>query len=307
LVRAEKVADIEVWPGEVPPSAADVRRRAADKDGLLVLLTDRVDSALLTAAPRLKVVSNYAVGYDNVDVAACTSRGIPVGNTPDVLTETTADLAFALLMSAARRIVEGVDVYRRGEFVAWSPTLLLGSDIHGATLGVVGMGRIGRAVARRARGFGMRVLFTAGRAPLPDITDGARRTDFDTLIEQSDFISLHVPLTESTRGLINRDVFSKMKRSAVLINTARGPVVDQDALFDALETKTIAYAALDVTTPEPLSIEHPLFTLDNCLIVPHLGSASRSTRRRMADMAVDNLLAGLDGRPLPHCVNPEVY
>ena len=306
LRRAAELVAVDIWPEATPPPPEVLREKARDKDGLLVLLTDPVDERLLAEAPSLKVVSNYAVGFDNVDVAACTARGIPVGNTPDVLTETTADLTFALLMAAARRIVEGVEVSRRGAFKAWSPTLLLGQDVHGATLGIVGMGRIGRAVAKRATGFGMKVLFTAGSTPPAVEINGARQTDFETLIAASDFVSLHVPLTEETRGLIDRTVFDQMKPSAILINTARGPVVDQDALLDALTTHTIAAAALDVTTPEPLPSGHPLFALDNCLIVPHLGSASFATRSKMAEMAVDNLLAGLAGRPLPHCVNKEV-
>jgi glyoxylate reductase len=307
LARAAKMLALDIWEGEIPPSREVLTAKAAEMDGLLVLLTDFVDAELLAEAPNLKVVSNYAVGFDNIDVAACTARGISVGNTPDVLTETTADLTFALLMAAARRIVNGADICRRGEFKAWSPTLLLGEDIHGASLGIVGMGRIGRAVARRARGFGMTVRFTAGNTPLPDEIEGATQTDFETLIAVSDFVSLHVPLNDHTQGLIDGTALSRMKREAVLINTARGPVVDQDALYNALNRKEIAYAAMDVTTPEPLPAAHPLFTLDNCLIIPHLGSASKKTRERMAEMAVDNLLAGVEGRPLPNCVNPEVY
>jgi glyoxylate reductase len=249
------------------------------------------------------------VGHDNVDVAAATARGIPVGNTPGVLTETTADMAFALLMAAARRIVEGADYVRAGRWRTWGPTLLLGHDVHGATLGIVGMGRIGQALARRASGFDMKVTYFdpyCDEAKLPREGVG-QRCELDQLLAESDFVSLHVPLTEDTHHLIDAEALAKMKATAVLVNTSRGPVVDPDALYDALRDGQIAYAALDVTDPEPLPDGHKLLTLSNCLVVPHIASASHATRTRMAVMAAENLLAGLRGERLPNCVNPQVY
>jgi lactate dehydrogenase-like 2-hydroxyacid dehydrogenase len=306
LGTAGQACDIEVWAEEIPPSRDQLLEKAANRDGLITLLTDPVDEAVLEAAgPRLKVVSNYAVGVDNVDVAACTSRGIPVGHTPSVLTETTADLAFALLMAGARRLVEGAYLCRAGRFLSWSPSMLLGWDVHGATLGILGMGRIGRAVARRARGFDMEVIFSGGSHSEESEIEGPRQVTFEELIRRSDFLSLHVPATPKTRHIIDGRVFAVMKENAVLINTARGAVVDQEALVRALRNGEIAYAALDVTDPEPLPNDHELYRLSNCLIVPHLGSASSATRAKMADMAVANLLAGLKGEPLPNCVNPE--
>jgi lactate dehydrogenase-like 2-hydroxyacid dehydrogenase len=278
----------------------------ADIEGLYCLLTDRVDQDLLDAAPSLRVVSNMAVGYDNVDVDACTARGIPVGNTPGVLTDTTADLAFALLMAAARRIVEGADYVRAGKWKTWGPMLLMGQDVYGATLGVVGMGRIGRAVARRALGFDMRILYYDPYTPETALDLDATRLDMDTLLSESDFITLHVPLTEATHHLIGREQLQKMKPRARLINASRGGVVDHDALHAALQEGQIAYAALDVTEPEPIPADHPLLDLPNCIVVPHIGSASVATRTKMATMAAKNLVVGLRGEPMPHCVNPEV-
>lgn len=302
-------AECDVWPEDRPMPSPVLSERIAEAEGLLCLLTDRVDAALLSRAPKLRVVSTMAVGVDHVDLAACSERGIPVGNTPGVLTETSADLAFALLMTAARRVVEGAEYVKNGLWQTWSPTLLLGQDIFGATLGIVGFGRIGQAMARRAQGFGMRVLLCHYRS-LPDEVLQAHqveRVSLETVIGESDFLSLHVPLTPATRHLINRDALSKMKRTAVLINTARGPVVDTEALCQALLEGKIAGAALDVTDPEPLPATHPLLSLKNCVIVPHVASASIATRRQMALMAVENLHAGLRRRWLPHCVNPDVY
>lgn len=306
LDRVREACAAEVWPDELPPPRDVLLEKVRGVDGLLCLLTDRVDAGLLDAAgPGLKVVSNFAVGYDNVDVPAATARRIPVGNTPGVLTETTADMAFALLMAAARRIVEGADYVRAGRWLTWGPTLLLGHDVHGATLGVVGMGRIGGALARRAAGFDMRVVYYD---PYCDDEKGlAVPCTLDELLAESDFVSLHVPLTADTHHLINAEALSRMKPTAVLINTSRGPVVDSDALYDALKAGAIAYAALDVTDPEPLPGDHKLLTLPNCLVVPHIASASHATRTRMAIMAAENLLAGLRGERLPNCVNPEVY
>ncbi len=308
LDRIRAQCALDLWPEPTPPDRPTLEEKMAGVDGVLTMLTDRVDESLLDrAGANLKVVSNYAVGFDNIDIPACTRRGIAVGNTPGVLTETTADLAFSLLMSAARRIVEGDRLCRRGGFRAWSPTMLLGWDVHLATLGILGMGRIGRAVARRARGFDMEVLFTGGTRTTDDVIDGARRVSFDELAARADFLSIHIPLNETTRGLIDAAVFKRMKPTAVLINTARGAVIQQAALVEALREGEIAAAALDVTEPEPLPRDHPLQGQDNCIIVPHLGSGSLATRSRMASMAADNLLAGLRNEPLPHCVNPESY
>jgi glyoxylate reductase len=277
-------------------------------DGLITLLTDKVDAPLLDAAPSLRAVSNVAVGYDNIDVRACSARRIPVGNTPGVLTETTADFAFAMLMGLARRVAEADAYVRAGRWRTWSPTLLLGADVHGATLGLVGLGQIGAAMARRARGFGMRVLYV-NRHPRPELETelGLRRVDKATLLAESDFLSLHVPLTPETRHWVGRAELAAMKPGAMLINTARGPVVDQAALAEALAEGRLGGAALDVTDPEPLPMDSPLLKLPNVLIAPHIASASHATRGLMASMAVDNLLAALEGRRPPNCVNPELF
>jgi glyoxylate reductase len=287
-LRAEH--EVDVWPEELPPPPEALRAKAAGADGLLTMLTDRVDAELLAAAPRLRAVANMAVGTDNVDVAAATERGVAVGNTPDVLTDATADLAFALLLTLARRIVAGAAVVREGRWHTWEPAGALGTDVCGATLGVVGWGRIGQAVGRRAEGFGMTVLH-------------ARPTPLEELLERSDFVSLHVPLSESTRHLMNARALARMKPTAMLVNTARGPVVDQRALAEALADGRIAGAALDVTDPEPLPPDDPLLDAPNLLVVPHIGSATVRTRSLMADMAVDNLLAALSGRPMPHAAS----
>lgn len=310
LALVQEACEAEVWSDELPIPRALLLEKVCGADGLLSLLTDPVDAEVMDAAgPGLKVISNYAVGYDNVDVKAATARGIPVGNTPGVLTETTADLAFALLMAAARRVVEGADYVRAGRWRTWGPKLMLGYDIHGATLGIVGMGRIGKALTRRAAGFDMRVIYydpycDAAKAPFVGV---GLRCDLEALLAEADFVSLHVPLTADTYHLIDAAALARMKPTAILINTSRGPVVDPDALYDALLSGQIAYAALDVTDPEPLPADHKLLTLPNCLVVPHIASASWATRTRMAVMAAENLLAGLRGQRLPNCVNPEVY
>ncbi len=304
LSMVRDFCEAEVWQDELPPDREALLSHVREMDGLLSLLTDVVDAGLMQAAPRLKVISNMAVGVDNVDLAAATARRIPVGNTPGVLTEATADMAFALMMAVARRIVEGVRYVQAGRWRTWGPQLLLGSDFNEATLGLIGFGRIGRAVAKRARGFGMRVLF---HDPQVQAAEGALPVDMETLLRESDFISLHVPLTPETHHLINDDTLGKMKPGAVLVNTSRGPVVDSEALYRALESKRIFAAALDVTEPEPLPADSPLLRLENCLVVPHLGSASRRTRDLMAFLAARNLIAGLKGEKLPHCANPQVY
>jgi lactate dehydrogenase-like 2-hydroxyacid dehydrogenase len=307
LAMIRQACAVTLWEDELPPPYNVLRAEAARADGLLTLLSDRVDAPLLESAPRLKVVSQMAVGFDNIDLAAATARGIPVGHTPGVLTETTADLAFALLMAAARRLPEAERFVHAGKWRTWGPMLLLGQDIHGATLGIVGMGRIGLAVARRAQGFGMRIIYYSRRESDEARALGAEYLPLDEVFAQADFISLHTPLTPETYHLIDDRAFALMKPTAILINTARGGVIDPDALYRALSTGKIAAAALDVTEPEPIPPDSPLLTLDNCLIVPHIGSASVATRTRIAVMAAENLLAGLRGERLPHCANPQVY
>lgn len=310
LARIAARTDTDIWPADFPPARDELLRRVAGIDGLLSMVTEKVDAELLDrAGPQLKVVSTFAVGFDNIDVPACTERGVAVGNTAGVLTETTADAAFALLMAAARRIPEAYDFVRQDHWKAWSPMVLLGSDIHHATLGILGFGRIGREVARRARGFDMKVLYHSRNAASPEDEQriGVQRASFDELLAQSDFVSLHVTLTPETHHLMNAASLARMKRSAILVNAARGAVVDPIALFEALKTGVIAGAALDVTDPEPMPGDHQLLSLPNCLIVPHIASASVATRLRMTNSAADNLLAGITGKPLPSCVNPEVY
>jgi glyoxylate reductase len=303
-LRAE--VKVTVWEQELPPPHERLLEEAGRADGLITLLTDRIDADLMDAARRLRVVSNVAVGYDNIDVAAATHRGILVANTPGVLTETTADLAFALLMAAARRIVEGDRAAHEGRWRTWHPSFLLGQDVHGATLGIVGLGAIGMAVARRARAFGMRVLYhDRVRRPEGEVELDARFVPFEELLGEADFVTVHVPLSEETHHLFGRSEFARMKPTAVFVNTARGPVVDEAALHDALQRKEIASAAIDVTEVEPLPMGSPLLRLPNLIITPHIASASVATRGRMADMAVDNLLVALRGELPQHCVNPD--
>jgi glyoxylate reductase len=299
---------IEQGPEEADFLVPELEARLPEAQGLLSLLTIPVSDALLSKAPNLKVVSNMAVGYDNVDVAAYTRHGIPVGNTPGVLTEGTADLTMALLLAAARKLPSSSKDAREGRWTTWSPTGWLGSDLYDATLGVIGMGKIGTAVAQRAAAFGMRIIYS-NPSPKPEIEISlmAMRKTTAEVIAESDFLSLHCPLTPQTRGLIDAQALQAMKPTAILINAARGPVVISEDLVRALREGWIAAAALDVTDPEPLPSNHPLYSLNNCLIVPHIGSATQHTRRRMAELACDNLLAGLRGERLPHCVNPEVY
>ncbi len=306
----QTTCDVVMWKEESVVSQDWLLEQIAHADGLLCLLTDVINKEVLDAGTALKVVSTMAVGFDNIHVAECSSRGIPVGHTPGVLTETTADFAFALLMTAARRIVEGVNFVKQGQWMNWSPTMLLGHDVYRATLGIVGLGRIGRAVAKRAKGFGMRILAcrsTNSHSRLTEDCEGIECVDLHTVLTESDFVSLHVPLTVKTRQLIGQAELQSMKSTAILINTARGSVVDSQALYQALSQGEIACAALDVTDPEPLPIDDPLLTLSNCLVVPHIASASIATRTNMAVMAAENVLRGLAGEPLPYCVNPEVY
>jgi lactate dehydrogenase-like 2-hydroxyacid dehydrogenase len=299
---------VEIWDRDTPPPYDLILEKVRDKQGLYCLLTDRIDAALIDAAPGLKVISQCAVGYDNIDVGAASARGIPVGNTPGVLTDATADFAFTLLMSAARRIGEAIDYVRDGRWTTWGLTLLLGQDVYGATLGLVGFGRIGHAVARRTRGFEMRLLYyDVARQPEAEAELGAEYSPLDDLLRESDYVSLHVNLTPETKGLMNSRAFALMKPTAILINTSRGPVVDPDALYHALKEGQIAYAALDVTEPEPLPADHKLLELPNLIVAPHIASATVSSRNLMASRAAQNLLAGLRGEPLPYCVNKEVY
>ncbi len=278
---------MDVWPERLPPPPVRLRERAASADALLCLLTDTIDADLLASAPHLRAIANYAVGSDNIDLAAARARGIQVGVTPDVLTDATADLAFALLLAAARRLPQAAAAVHAGDWLTWEPAGWLGADVHGATLGIVGHGRIGQAVARRARGFDMRVLHT-------------RETPLEELLRQSDFVSLHTPLTPQTRNLIDADALAHMRPTAILVNTSRGAIVDQRALAQALRDGRLAAAALDVTDPEPLPPGDPLLQAPNLLVVPHIGSATHGARARMTELAVDNLLAALAGNPMPH-------
>ena len=304
-----EVAEMEVWRDELPPPYEVLLEKVKDVDGLLSLLSDRVDITLMDAAPKLKVISNLAVGYDNIDITEAKKRGIQVGNTPGVLTETTADIAFALLMATARRVVEADRHVRKGQWKTWGPMILLGQDIHHATLGIIGLGRIGIEVAKRARGFNMNVLYH-------DIVRNSEETErqlgvkyiseLNELLSTSDFISVHVPLLPGTHHLIGASEFALMKPRAVFINTSRGQVVDQKALYEALRSGKIFAAGMDVTEVEPISTDDPLLTLENVVITPHIASASVHTRKNMAMMAAENLIAGLRGEVLPNCVNPEV-
>ncbi|HHC09053.1 MAG TPA: D-glycerate dehydrogenase [Actinobacteria bacterium] len=304
----EGVADVWVWPEDTEIPREVLLERVRDAEGLYSMLSERIDEELLDAAPRLRVVSNMAVGVDNVDLAACARRGIAVGHTPDVLTEATADLAWALLLTVARRVVEGVDHVRQGRWTRWEPGLLLGVDVYGTTLGIVGLGRIGTAVARRGRGFDMEIRYTA-RGPKPDVEAelAARYRELDELLAEADHVVVTAALTEETRGLIDAAALARMKPTATLVNVARGPLVDTEALVAALREGRIFGAGLDVTDPEPLPPDHPLLALPNCVVVPHVGSATRRTREAMAELAAENLVAGLEGRPLPApCPFPEL-
>jgi glyoxylate reductase len=292
LDRLSDAHEVEVWSGRMPPQPHVLARRAAQAEGLLTLLTDKVDAELIAACPNLQAIANYAVGYDNIDIQAASKRGIQVGNTPDVLTNATADLTFALLLAAARKLPQALQTVTQGDWLTWEPAQHLGYDVHGATLGIIGMGRIGTAVAQRATGFEMTVLHTGyGGVPLIQ------------LLARSDFVSLHCPLTTETYHLIDAAALDEMRDTAILINTARGPIVDPKALREALTAETIGGAALDVTDPEPLPPDDPLLLAPNLIVAPHIGSATHSAREQMATLAVENLLAALDGEPMPHPVN----
>jgi glyoxylate reductase len=304
----KEACDAEVWQDPLPPPAAVLRQKIANIDGLESLLTDKLDADVLDQAPRLKVVSNFAVGFNNIDVKACTERGIAVGNTPGVLTDATADMAFCLLIAAARRVVEGHAYSLSGAWKTWEPLGHLGQDLAGRTVGIVGMGRIGMAMAKRCHGgWGMRVLYhDVNKNAQAEADFGARQVDLPTLLRESDFVSLHTDLNPATRGMIGAEQFKMMKRSAILINTARGPLVDQAALAAALKAGTIFAAGLDVTEPEPPNMDDPLLKAPNVIIAPHIASATIQTRNQMAEICARNLIAGVTGQTLPAWVNPEV-
>lgn len=303
LAQLAAQVDMRCWQGAAPITAAQLQAELPGCDGLLCMLTDRIDAALLAAAPQLRVVSSCSVGVDHVDVAALTARGIPLGHTPGVLVDATADLTFALLLATARRITEADAFVRNGSWTPerrWEPSLLLGKDLHGATLGLIGLGAIGQAVARRAQAFGLRVL---GWTPSGRAVPGVLAASFDEVLAQSDFVSLHIALSERTEKLINAETLARMRPDAVLINTARGGLVDETALVAALRARKLGGAGLDVFADEPISAEHPLLSLPHVVVAPHIGSATLGTRSRMAQLAVDNLLAGLRGQPMAHCAN----
>jgi glyoxylate reductase len=300
--------DVDVWPHEHPPTTKEIIERGSGCTGLITLLSDNISSEVLEKLPKLKVIAQYAVGYDNIDVTEATRRGIIVTNTPEVLTETTADLTWALLMAASRRIVEA-DRYIRDEKwdVAWGPEMLLGADIFGTTLGIVGMGRIGQAVARRSSGFNMKILYySRTRNEMIEEEFDAKQVDLHTLLRESDIVTLHIPLNSQTHHLISKQEFEMMKHDSILVNTSRGNVVDEDALYTALKEGLIGSAGLDVFREEPISKDSPLLDLHNIVIAPHIGSASKNTRDTMSRMCSENLIAALDGNKPPNIVNPEV-
>ena len=306
LHRLSDLGEVDLWDGQDAMPRHELLARVAPVDAVYSMLTDRIDDELLDAAPNLRVVSNMAVGYDNVDVPACTRRNIPVGHTPNVLTETVADTAFGLMIAAARRFGEGVDYIRDDRWKKWEPELLWGNDIHGSTLGIVGFGRIGMAIAKRAAGFSMRVIATSRRRSSRAEDLGVTQVEFPELLARSDHVVISVPLTQETHHMFDEKAFAAMKPTATLVNVSRGGTVDTDALVAALRDGKLAAAGLDVTDPEPLAGDHPLLALRNAFVIPHLGSSTARTRHAMANLAVDNVSAALAGRPLRATVNPEV-
>ena len=300
--------NLDIWPEETPPSPQALLQHIAGAEGLITMLSDRIDARVLEAAgPQLRVISQMAVGVDNIDLDACTARGIPVGHTPGVLSDAVADLTIGLMLATTRRLIEAAEDVKAGRWQSWSPMGWVGPSLYDSTVGLVGMGRIGLAVARRLTGFGVRILYHNRHVHPQAAQVGATLVDLDTLLAESDFVSLHCPYTPETHHLIDAAALARMKPSATLINTARGGVVDQDALMDALRSGQIRAAGLDVTTPEPLPATHPLLSLPNVVVLPHIGSAGQRARSKMAEMTVQNLLAGLAGEPLPWCANPQVY
>jgi glyoxylate reductase len=307
LGMVREAARVTYWPEDSPMPREKLLAAVADADGVLSHPATRFDREVLEHAPNLRVISNIAVGYDNVDIAACTERGIAVCNTPGVLTDATADVTLALMLAVCRRVVEADKFTRAGQWRYWTPLLMVGQDLTEATLGIVGMGRIGLEVARRAKGFRMRILYhNRNRRPDAEAELGARYVDLRTLLAESDFVSLHVPATPETRKLIGATELASMKPTAYLINAARGAVIDQAALIDALRERRIAGAGLDVYDPEPIAPDNPLLELDNCVLMPHVGAATIRTRQRMSELAARNVLAVLKGEKPPACVNPEV-
>ena len=303
-----KYFDVEVWPDYAPPPKSVIIDKVKDVDALGSLLSDKIDIEVFNAAPKLKIVSQLAVGFDNIDITEATKRGIYVTNTPEVLTDTTADFAWSLLMAVARRIVEADKYVRTGQWkVSWHPAMLAGRDIHHATIGVVGAGRIGYAVAQRAKGFDMKILFY-DVVPRPEIEKdlGAKKVDMDTLLKESDFVSIHVPLMKETHHLINAEKLKLMKKTAYLVNNSRGPVVDEKALYEALKKGQIAGAGLDVFEQEPTPLDNPLLKLDNVVVAPHISSASLETRSKMSEMVAENLVSFFQGKRPPNLVNPDV-
>ncbi len=301
------VCDAQVWEEDRIMPYDALKEKVDDIEGLMVTTFDKVDAAMLDLAPKLRVISNYAVGVDNLDLPDLTQRGIAVGNTPGVVTEATADLTFALLLALSRRVVEADRFVKTKQWQTWSPYLMISNDVHEKTIGIIGMGRIGRAIAQRAYGFDMDILYHA-RTPKPDVEKkfGAKKADFASLLKQADIVVTIVPLTDETYHMIDQAAFQKMKPSAFLINTARGGVVDPKALHDALANKRIRGAALDVTEPEPIESDSPLLAMDNLIIAPHVGTGTWETRKKMTTIAVENLLRGLRGEPLLYYANPDV-
>jgi glyoxylate reductase len=304
----KKYFDTEVWTEYAPPPKKVIIEKAKNVDALVPLLSDKIDSEVFDAAPKLKIVAQLAVGFDNIDLQEATRRGIYVTNTPEVLTDTTADFAWALLMAVARRVAEADRYVRTGQWkVGWHPSMMQGRDVYGATIGIVGAGRIGYAVAKRATGFGMKILFY-DVVPRPEIEKdfGAKKVDLDTLFRESDFVSIHVPLMKETHHLVNAERLKLMKKTAYLINNSRGPVVDEKALYEALKEGRIAGAALDVFEQEPTPMDNPLLKFDNVVVAPHISSASYETRSRMAEMVAENLVAFFEGKKPPNLINPDV-
>ncbi len=309
LQKLSEKCSLLVWEDESPPPYDWIKQHIPEADALICMLTDKIDAELISlgATNRLKVISQIAVGVDNIAVSAATTHKIPVGHTPGVLTETTADFAWSLMMAAARRVVESAVEVSHNIWRPWGPEVLCGADVYGKTLGLIGFGRIGKAMARRAAGFEMQVLYNEPRfKPENAAITNARYVCLEELLHESDFVSLHAYLSESSRGMIGKAQLGLMKPSAILINTGRGAMIDHDALFDAIKRNTIAAAALDVFDPEPIPQNHPLLGLPNVIITPHIASASTATRHQMAVMTIDNILAGLEGRPIPYCANPEI-
>lgn len=306
LLREQPDIELRVHDFDAPPTPEELEALLNGADGVLSLLSEQYTGEVLDAHPSIRVLSNFGVGYDNIDVDAATNRGVAVCNTPGVLTAATAEIAWSLIMAAARRIPEAIDFVKAGQWSSWGPTMMLGQPIVGATIGIVGYGRIGQEVANMARGFGMRVL-AWDRSPHTKPQDGVEFVELNDLLETADYVSIHVPLTAETTHLINAEAFGYMKPNSILVNTARGPVVDQDALVDALTNGTIWAAGLDVTTPEPLPNDHPLLHLRNCVVLPHIGSATITARDAMSSLAARNLIAVLNGEVPPHIVNPSVF